>query len=80
MGADVQVGFLHRGFEKECEGGTWTQVFPYTDRLNYASPLLNNIGYALAVEKLLGITVPPRCQYLRVILGEMARICEGLGS
>jgi len=73
---DVQIGFLHRGFEKECEAGTWTQVFPYTDRLNYASPLLNNIGYALAVEKLLGITVPPRCQYVRVILGEVARICD----
>jgi NADH-quinone oxidoreductase subunit D len=73
---DVQVGFLHRGFEKECEAGTWTQVFPYTDRLNYASPLLNNIGYALAVEKLLGIEVPERCQYIRVILGEIARICD----
>jgi NADH-quinone oxidoreductase subunit D len=73
---DVQIGYLHRGFEKECEWGTWTQVFPYTDRLNYASPLLNNIGYALAVEKLLGITVPPRAQYARVILGELARICD----
>ena len=76
LGSDVQIGYLHRGFEKECEAGTWTQVFPYTDRLNYASPLLNNIGYALAVEKLLGITVPPRAQYMRVILGELARICD----
>ena len=76
VSSDVQIGFLHRGFEKECEWGTWTQVFPYTDRLNYASPLLNNIGYALAVEKLLGIEVPPRCRYARVILGELARICD----
>ena len=76
LGSDVQIGYLHRGFEKECEAGTWTQVFPYTDRLNYASPLLNNIGYALAVEKLLGITVPPRAQYMRVLLGELARICD----
>lgn len=74
--SDVQIGFLHRGFEKECEAGTWTQVFPYTDRLNYASPLLNNIGYALAVEKLLGVETPPRCQYIRVILGELARIAD----
>ena len=53
--ADVQVGYLHRCFEKESEHATYTQVFPYTDRLNYVSPMLNNVGYALAVEKLLGI-------------------------
>ena len=52
---DVQIGYLHRGMEKECERVSWLQVFPYTDRLNYVSPLLNNIGYALAVEKLCGI-------------------------
>ena len=50
--ADVQIGYLHRGFEKMCERGTWAQVFPYVDRLNYVSPMLNNVGYALAVEKL----------------------------
>jgi NADH-quinone oxidoreductase subunit D len=49
------AGYLHRGFEKMCERGTWAQVFPYTDRLNYVSPMLNNVGYALAVEKLLGV-------------------------
>ena len=49
---DVQPGYLHRGFEKSCERGTWAQVFPYTDRLNYVSPMCNNVGYALAVEKL----------------------------
>ncbi|HTN85545.1 MAG TPA: NADH-quinone oxidoreductase subunit D [Sorangium sp.] len=74
--ADVQIGYLHRGFEKMCERGTWTQVFPYVDRLNYVSPMLNNVGFALAVEKMLGVTVPERCQYYRVILGEMARICD----
>ena len=54
--ADIQIGYLHRCFEKESEDATWTQVFPYTDRLNYISPMLNNVGYAMAVEKLLGIT------------------------
>jgi NADH-quinone oxidoreductase subunit D len=51
---DVEVGYLHRGFEKMCEQGTWNHCFPYADRLNYASPLLNNVGFALAVEKLAG--------------------------
>ncbi|MGB5266965.1 MAG: NADH-quinone oxidoreductase subunit D, partial [Polyangiales bacterium] len=64
---DVQPGYLHRGFEKSCERGTWAQVFPYADRLNYVSPMLNNVGWALAVEKLLEIEVPERCQYYRVI-------------
>ncbi|MBM4358026.1 MAG: NADH-quinone oxidoreductase subunit D [Deltaproteobacteria bacterium] len=75
---DVQIGYLHRGFEKMCERGTWTQVFPYVDRLNYASPLLNNVAFALAVEKMLGVTVPERCQHYRVVLGELARICDHL--
>jgi len=76
--ADVQVGYLHRGFEKECEGGTYTQIFPYVDRLNYVSPMLNNVGYARAVEKLLGITerIPERAEYIRVIVGEIARVCD----
>ena len=74
--ADVQIGYLHRGFEKMCERGTWNQVFPYVDRLNYVSPMLNNVGYSLAVEKMLGITVPDRCQYYRTILGELARMCD----
>ena len=73
---DVQPGYLHRGFEKSCERGTWAQVFPYADRLNYVSPMLNNVGWALAVEKLLEIEVPERCQYYRVILGELARITD----
>jgi NADH-quinone oxidoreductase subunit D len=76
--ADVQIGYLHRGFEKMCEVGTWNHCFPYVDRLNYASPMLNNVGFALAVEKLLGVTVPERCQYYRVVLGELARIADHL--
>jgi NADH-quinone oxidoreductase subunit D len=76
--ADVQIGYLHRGFEKMCERGTWAQVFPYVDRLNYVSPMLNNVGYALAVEKLCGIAVPDRCQWYRMALGEMARISDHL--
>lgn len=76
--ADVQIGYLHRGFEKMCERGTWAQVFPYVDRLNYVSPMLNNVGYALAVEKLCGIAVPDRCQWYRMILGELARISDHL--
>ena len=75
---DVQIGYLHRGFEKMCERGTWTQVFPYVDRCNYVSPMLNNVGFALACEKMLGITVPERCQWYRMILGELARISDHL--
>lgn len=75
---DVQVGYLHRGFEKMCERGTWTQVFPYVDRLNYVSPMLNNVGFALTCEKLLGIQVPDRCQWYRMALGELARVSDHL--
>jgi NADH-quinone oxidoreductase subunit D len=75
---DVQVGYLHRGFEKMCERGTWTQVFPYVDRLNYVSPMLNNVGFAMACEKLLGVTVPDRCQWYRMALGELARMSDHL--
>ncbi len=76
--SDVQIGYLHRGFEKMCERGTWAQVFPYADRLNYVSPMLNNVGYALAVEKLCEIQVPERCQWYRMALGELARISDHL--
>lgn len=74
----VDIGYLHRGFEKMCENGTWQQVIPYTDRLNYVSPLINNVGYALAVEKLIGIEVPERCKYIRVIASELSRIADHL--
>jgi NADH-quinone oxidoreductase subunit D len=75
---DVEVGYLHRGFEKMCEQGTWTQCFPYTDRLNYASPLINNVGFALAVEKLLDIDLPERGKYVRLIMSEISRITDHL--
>ncbi len=78
LDCDVEVGYLHRGFAKSCEQATWTQVIPYTDRLNYASPLINNFGYALAVEKLIGIEPPPRCQFIRVIMSELSRIFDHL--
>ncbi|HXV36906.1 MAG TPA: NADH-quinone oxidoreductase subunit D [Myxococcota bacterium] len=75
---DIQVGYLHRGFEKECESGTWYQAIPYTDRLNYNSAVLANIGYCMAVEKLLGIETPERCQWLRAMSGELSRVADHL--
>jgi NADH-quinone oxidoreductase subunit C/D len=74
--ADAEIGYLHRCFEKMAETHQWNQVIPYTDRLNYMSSFLNNVGYAMAVEKLLGIEVPKRAQYIRVILGELSRIMD----
>jgi NADH-quinone oxidoreductase subunit D len=74
--AEVEVGYLHRGFEKECESGLYYQAFPYTDRLNYVSPMINNVGYALACEKLFGVDVPDRCKYLRVIASEISRMSD----
>ena len=74
----LDIGFLHRGFEKSCENETWTQVFPYTDRLNYVSSIMNNVGYALAVEKLARLDVPERAKYLRVLTSEIHRICDHL--
>src|SRR5881296_4340801 len=76
--AEVEIGYLHRAFEKDCEVGGWNNAIPYTDRLNYVSPLINNFGYASAVEKLLGIDVTERCQYIRVIMSEISRICDHL--
>jgi NADH-quinone oxidoreductase subunit D len=75
---DVQIGYLHRGFEKMAETVDYNGVMPYTDRLNYVSPLINNMGYCMAVEKLLGLTVPDRCHYIRVIMSEISRICDHL--
>lgn len=78
LDVDVEVGYLHRGFEKMCEQGTWNHCFPYADRLNYASPLLNNVGFALALEHLAGVTATERCQYIRVIAGEISRLTDHL--
>jgi len=76
--SDVQPGYLHRCFEKESEHATYTQVFPYTDRLNYVSPMINNVGWAMAVEKLMDLTtkVPERAEYIRVIVSEMSRMTD----
>jgi NADH-quinone oxidoreductase subunit D len=78
VGADVEIGYLHRAFEKDCEVGGYNNAIPYTDRLNYVSPLINNFGYASAIEKLLGIDVTERCKYIRVIMSEISRICDHL--
>ncbi len=78
VGSDVQIGYLHRGFEKECESGFYYQAIPYTDRLNYSSAILCNVGYCMAVEKLMGVEVTDRCQWLRVLSGELARISDHL--
>ena len=76
--AEVEIGYLHRGFEKMAEIVDYNGVIPYTDRLNYVSPLINNMGYCMAVEKLLGLSVPERCHYIRVILSEISRISDHL--
>jgi NADH-quinone oxidoreductase subunit D len=78
VGAEVEIGYLHRGFEKMAETVDYNGVMPYTDRLNYVSPLINNVGYCMAVEKLLGLSVPERCHYIRVIVSEISRITDHL--
>jgi NADH-quinone oxidoreductase subunit D len=76
--ADVEIGYLHRAFEKDCEVAGYNNAIPYTDRLNYVSPLINNFAYASAVEKLLGIDVTERCKYIRTAMAEISRICDHL--
>jgi NADH-quinone oxidoreductase subunit D len=81
--ADPVIGYLHRGDEKIAENMTYNQFVPYTDRLDYLAPLANNMAYAIAVERLAGVKVPPRCEAIRVITAEMARISAhlmGLGA
>jgi NADH-quinone oxidoreductase subunit D len=68
------IGYLHRGMEKIAENRTYLQFIPYTDRMDYLSPLAANVGFALAIEELLGVEVPERCQVIRVICCELARI------
>jgi NADH-quinone oxidoreductase subunit D len=76
--SDVEIGYLHRAFEKSCEESTWNQAIIYTDRLNYVSAAINNVGYCMAVEKLLGVEVPPRGQYIRTLLSEISRVSDHL--
>jgi NADH-quinone oxidoreductase subunit D len=78
LNAEVEVGYLHRGFEKTCENKTWFNLLIYTDRLNYVSPLINNLGYAMTVEKMLGVTVPERAQLIRVLMSELSRVSDHL--
>ena len=75
---DTEIGFLHRGFQKSCENVTWTQVLPYTDRLDYVAALSNNFGYLSAVENLMGIDIPERAKYIRVIGAELHRVASHL--
>ena len=80
---DPELGYLHRGDEKIAENMTYNQFVPYTDRLDYLAPLANNVAYAIAVEKLAHLEVPPRCQAIRVLVSELARISAhllGLGA
>lgn len=72
--ADPDIGFLHTGIEKQAEALTWQQVVPLTDRTDYLANLSNNLGYVLAVEKLLQMEVPARAQWMRVMLTEITRI------
>ncbi|HPA96367.1 MAG: NADH dehydrogenase (quinone) subunit D [Thermoanaerobaculia bacterium] len=74
--SEVEIGYLHRCFEKMSETHTWQQVIPYTDRLNYCSSFINNVAYCRTVEKLLGVEVPPRAVWARTILSEFSRIMD----
>ena len=74
--SDIEIGYLHRCFEKMCETHTWQHVIPYTDRLNYCSAFINNVGYCRAVEQMLGIEAPPKAVWARTILSEFSRIMD----
>jgi len=76
VASEVEIGYLHRCFEKMAETHTWQQVIPYTDRLNYCSSFLNNVGYCRTVEQLLGIEAPPKAIWARTILSEFSRIMD----
>ncbi len=76
VGAITEQGYLHRGFEKDCEAHTFQQVIPYTDRLNYVSAIMNNVGYCKAVERMLHIEIPERAAFIRMIVCELNRIID----
>lgn len=75
---EPEIGYLHRGFEKQCENARYIQIFPYTDRLNYCSAIINNVGYSQAVEKLFQVQPTKRAEYARVIMMEVSRISDHL--
>ena len=72
--ARPDIGYLHTGIEKSCEAKTYSQAITITDRMDYLAPLSNNLAYCLAVETLLGLEIPKRAQYIRVLLTELSRI------
>jgi NADH-quinone oxidoreductase subunit C/D len=76
VASEVEIGYLHRCFEKMCETHSWQQVIPYTDRLNYCSAFINNVGYCKTVEKMLGVEAPPKAVWARTILSEFSRIMD----
>jgi len=76
--AEPIIGYLHTGIEKNCEAKTYSQAITLTDRIDYLAPLSNNLAYCLAVEKLLGLEIPKRAQYIRVLLTELTRIASHL--
>lgn len=78
VGAASEIGYLHRCFEKHSEVSNYQQVIPYTDRLNYCSALMNNVGYCKAVEDLMGIQIPERVVVIRVLICELSRIIDHL--
>jgi NADH-quinone oxidoreductase subunit D len=78
LGSECVIGYLHRGVEKIAENRTYTQFAPYVDRMDYVAAVTNGMGYVEAVEKLLGVEVPPRAQYTRMILAELQRIASHL--
>jgi NADH-quinone oxidoreductase subunit D len=78
--SESHIGYLHRCFEKCAEGNSYIQVVPYTDRMDYLCAMINNLGYAEAVEKLMGLAVPERAQFIRVIVAELNRIASHLMS
>jgi NADH:ubiquinone oxidoreductase subunit D/NADH:ubiquinone oxidoreductase subunit C len=80
LALEPEMGYLHRNHEKIGERNTWLMNMPFTDRLDYINSMSNNLGYALAVEKLAGIEVPERAQYIRVIMAEMTRIVNHMWS
>jgi NADH-quinone oxidoreductase subunit D len=78
LSAKPDIGYLHTGIEKSCESKTYSQCITLTDRIDYLAPLSNNLGFCLAAEKLIGIEVPKRAQYIRVLLTELTRITSHL--
>src|SRR3989338_144219 len=76
VNATPEIGYLHRCFEKESEVKNYTQVIPYTDRLNYLSPMANNVGYCMAVEKMFPLEIPERAKWIRMLVTEVSRIMD----